>query len=172
MQGLCVGKATWNTIATDTCWQNISSSWVSVSAFDISGRLQVPSLGGSAEISLTDDFSRYTWPYPMQRKSDTFLTFQEWLLMVQRQTGRLLKIFRSDNGGEFVSNAFTQFLSDNGIVHQLIVPYTQQQNGVAERKNQTLMGMTRSMLLWSGLSSPYWAEVVVTATYILNRLTT
>lgn len=56
---------------------------------DISGKIHVSSLGGSNYyLTLTDDYSRYSWTYPMKRKSDTFPIFTEWLTMAQRQTGR------------------------------------------------------------------------------------
>lgn len=58
---------------------------------------------------------------------------------------------------------------ERGVVRQLIVFYIQQQNGVAERRNQILLGMIRSMLEWVGLSKVYWVEAVVTAIYLLNR---
>ena len=65
----------------------------------------------------------------------------------------LVKIntLRSDNGGEFVKNEFEEFLSKHGIQHRKTVPYTPQQNGVAERKNITLVEMARCMLYSKGL---------------------
>lgn len=96
---------------------------------DISGKIHVPSLGGSLYyLTLTDDFSRYSWTFPMKRKSDTFAYFQEWLTMVQRQTGCFLRCLRSDNGTEFVNGPFDEYLSKQGITRQLSIPYTQQQN--------------------------------------------
>ncbi|GKC44282.1 zinc finger, CCHC-type containing protein [Tanacetum coccineum] len=56
------------------------------------------------------------------------------------------------------------------IVHQVTAPYTPQQNGIAERKNRTLMDMVNSMMSYSGLSSGYWGEALLTACYILNRV--
>lgn len=140
---------------------------------DISGKIHEPSLGGSRYFfTLTDDYSRYTWTFPMRAKSDTFSYFQDWLTTAQRQTGKLLKILRTDNGTEFVNSFFDDFLQEAGILRQLTAPYTPQQNGASERKNQMLLGMTRSMLLWAGLPQGYWAEAVVAATYILNSVLT
>ena len=57
-----------------------------------------------------------------------------------------MRALRSDNGGEFESNAFNEFCSDAGICRQLTVPYNPQQNGVAERKNRTVCEDAKSML--------------------------
>ncbi|MCO5558473.1 hypothetical protein L7F22_012057 [Adiantum nelumboides] len=81
-----------------------------------------------------------------------------------------VQILRSDNGGEYVSNAFQKFCKDAGIQQQYTTPYTPQQNGVSERKNRTLVSAARAMLLTAGLSKPYWEEVVATAGYLQNRI--
>ena len=59
-----------------------------------------------------------------------------------------------------------------GVERQLNVGYTPQQNGVSERKNQTVMEMAKSMLLEKGLPKTFWPEVVNTAVYLLNRCPT
>ena len=71
--------------------------------------------------------------------------------MVENESGKKINTLRSNNGGEFVKNEFEAFLSKHGIQHQHIVPYTPQQNGVAEWKNRTLVEMTRCMLYSKGL---------------------
>eukprot|EP00171_Calliarthron_tuberculosum_P022896 IDg22896t1 len=81
----------------------------------------------------------------------------------ERQTGRKIKALRSDGGGEYTSNEFQAYLDDNGIAQQLTVPYTPQQNGVAERMNRTLKDLMRSMLLHKNVSQDLWADAVVTA---------
>ena len=57
-----------------------------------------------------------------------------------------LKTIRTDNGGEYTSRAFQQYLDDHGISHQLTVSYTPQQNGVAERMIKTLIDLVRCMI--------------------------
>ena len=74
----------------------------------------------------------------MKAKSETLCKFQEFKSLVENQTIRHICALRSDNGGEFESNAFNKFCSDAGICRQLTVPYNPQQNGVAERKNRTI----------------------------------
>ena len=62
----------------------------------------------------------------------------EWKAMVEKLTGRKLKVLRSDNGGEYTSEEFSKFLKSEGISHELTVPKSPEQNGVAERLNRTL----------------------------------
>lgn len=89
--------------------------------------------------------------------------------MAERQTGCKIKALRSDNGREYINKRFDDFLKQHGIVRQLSVPYSPQQNGVAERANRTLVEMARSMLVHSNMPVFLWAEAVQTACYIRNR---
>ena len=70
------------------------------------------------------------------------------------------------------SAQFTMFCEEAGIENQLTAPYTPQQNGVSERKNQMIMEMIRCMLHEKGLPKEYWAEAANTAIFLLNRLPT
>lgn len=79
---------------------------------------------------------------------------------------------RTDNGGEYVSKEFEEYLKSRGINHELTVPYSPAQNGVAERMNRTLMESARTMIGYAGLSESYWGEAVATAAYIRNRVPT
>jgi len=140
---------------------------------DLSGKMNTQALGGSSYyFALIDDYSRKTWVYFLREKSQAFGKFKEWLAMVEAETGRKLKKLRTDRGGEFLSGEFTTFCKERGIKRQLTNPHTPQQNGVAERKNRTIMEMARSMLNGKSLPNSFWAEAVNTAVYILNRCTT
>lgn len=83
-----------------------------------------------------------------------------------------IRILRSDNGGEYTSSAFDNLLKSRGIQRQLTIPATPQQNGVAERYNQTLLNTARCMLVESGLPETFWAEAISTAAYVRNRCPT
>ncbi|CAA7045430.1 unnamed protein product [Microthlaspi erraticum] len=76
---------------------------------------------------------------------------------------------RSDRGGEFMSKEFLKYCEDNDIRRQLTMPRTPQQNGVAERKNRTILEMARSMLKSKNLPKELWAEAVACAVYLSNR---
>ena len=79
-------------------------------------------------------------------------------------------MLRSDKGGEYNSNEFNAFWTKYGIKRQFTIPYTPQQNGVAEKKNKIIMEMARCML--GNLPSFLWREVVNTIIYTLNRCPT
>ena len=99
-------------------------------------------------ITFIVDFSRKTWIYFLRskRSEEVFLRFQEFKALVENQTGKKIKVLRSDNGGEYTSHVFDEYCRQEGIKRQLIVPYTPQQNGVAERKNCSIVGAARAML--------------------------
>ena len=71
-----------------------------------------------------------------------------------------------------MSKDFQAYLTSKGIEHQLTIPHSPQQNGVAERLNRTLMESARAMLSHSNLPNKFWAEAVATAAYLRNRTTT
>lgn len=137
---------------------------------DVCGKLG-PRLAGGAEYIVTfiDDKSRYVWLYVLKFKSEVFSKFQDWKAMVVWSTGRKLRVLWSDNGGEYTSREFDQYLKSEGIRHELTVLKNPQQNGVAERLNWTLVEMTRSMLAGSGLPQKFWAEILSTVVYLRNH---
>ena len=69
-----------------------------------------------------------------------------------------MKALRSNNGGEFISGEFKDFCNTEGIRRELIAPHNPQQNGVAERKNITIVGVARARLHDQGLPIHFWAE--------------
>ena len=89
--------------------------------------------------------------------------------MAEKHTFKPLLCLRTDGGGEYNSNAFKTFYSQHGILHQISTPYTPQQNGLAERKNRTLLTMTRSMLKTTNLPSCFWEQALGTSCYLQNR---
>ncbi|MCO5581719.1 hypothetical protein L7F22_035608 [Adiantum nelumboides] len=92
--------------------------------------------------------------------------------MVENEIGYKVQTLRTDRGGEYMSGAFKDFLGKKGIKHQCTMPYTPQQNGVAERKNMSLMEMARCMLKAKSLPHKLWMEAVACATHVLNRCPT
>lgn len=138
---------------------------------DLCGPLQVASLGGAVYFQLfIDDFSRMTFVYFLKKKSeatDCFINFKQF---VENQTDKKIKIFRSDNGGEFENNRMINILERNGIWNQTSTPHTPESNGLAERMNRSVVEKARCMLFDSKLSLELWAEAVSTAVYLINRL--
>lgn len=126
------------------------------------------SVGGAEYMMvLIDDYSRYTWVFPLARKSDVLDVFKEWLVAVERRFERKLKVFRSDNGGEFV--ALDPYLRGLGIEHQTSVAYSAPQNGDAERANRSIIERVIAIMHSERLPLALWAEVTQAVVYIKNR---
>ena len=137
---------------------------------DLCGPMQQASIGGAKYfLTFIDDATRKTFVYFLKAKHEVFGKFQEFKALAERQTSKQIKAIRSDNGGEFVSKAFDEHLKSHGIHHQKTVPYTPQQNGVAERANRTIVERARTMLYARDLDRELWAEAVATAVYISQQ---
>ena len=137
---------------------------------DLCGKINARSFGG-AEYFLTfiDDCTHYTWVYMLKHKNEVFDCFLCWKALVEKSSGRKLKTIRTDNGGEYTSTAFEEYLTSEGIRHERTIPRTPEQNGIAERMNRTLVETVRSMLFGARLPHAFWAEALSTAVYLRNR---
>ena len=105
----------------------------------------------------------------MKSKNEVFSRFQEFKAPVDNQTGRHIRVLRTDNGGEFTSNDFDDFCQDAGIKRELTVPYNPQQNGVVERKNKSICEAAKAMIHDHDLPMSLWAEASSTVVYVQNR---
>ncbi|CAH1415477.1 unnamed protein product [Lactuca virosa] len=123
-------------------------------------------------VTFIDDFSRYGYVYLIKHKSETFERFKEFKQEVENQLGRNIKMLRSDRGGEYLSTEFLDYLKECGIVSQLTPPRTPQLNGVAERRNRTLLDMVCSMMSRASLPISFWGYALETAAHILNLVPT
>ena len=126
-------------------------------------------------ITFIDDYSRYI--HLLYNKNEALDAFKIFKAEVEKQCGKQIKIMRIDRGGEYygrytedgkASGPFVKFLQENWIVAQYTMPGSPDQKGVAERKNQTLMDMVRSMLSSSKLPKSLWTEALKTIMYTLN----
>ena len=90
-------------------------------------------------LSFIDDYSRRYWVYTMKHKREVLDLFVEWKKNMEKNTGRKIKVLRSDNGGEYTSDPFLQLCRNEGIERHFTVRETPQQNGMAERMNKTLL---------------------------------
>jgi transposase InsO family protein len=129
------------------------------------------SIGGSKYcLVIVDDYSRFTWVFFLQEKSQTQETLKRFLRRDQNEFVLRIKNIRSDNGTEFKNSQIEGFLKEESIKHEFSSPYTPQQNGVVERKNRTLLDMTMTMLDVYKTPDQFWAETINTACYSINRL--
>jgi transposase InsO family protein len=118
---------------------------------------------------LVDDYSRYMWVIILGSKGEAALAIRRAQAAAEAECGRKLRVLRTDNGGEFTAGEFASYCADEGVQRHYSAPYSPQQNGVVERRNQTVVGMARALLKQRGVPAIFWGEAVVTAVYILNR---
>lgn len=90
-------------------------------------------------------------------------------MLSEKENGHIIRIFRSDNGTEFVNDELGLFFDEKGIYHQCTVPYTPEQNGCAEREMRTIVESARTMIHSKQLDKKFWAEAVSFAVHVLNR---
>ncbi|GJZ46008.1 putative RNA-directed DNA polymerase [Tanacetum coccineum] len=122
-------------------------------------------------LTIVDDYSRAVWVSMLKGKDEVFSNVVSFYNLIKNQFEKTVKIFRSDNGTEFVNKQFNNFCDINGIVHQTSCAYTPQQNGVAERKHRHLLNVARALMLPSAVlsgRSPY--ELVYKSEPILSHL--
>ncbi|GJZ22791.1 putative ribonuclease H-like domain-containing protein [Tanacetum coccineum] len=117
-----------------------------------------------------DDFSRFSWIFFLATKDETSEILQTFITGIENQINHKVKIIRCDNGTEFKNNDINQFCGMKGIKREFSVARAPQQNGVAERKNRTLIEAARTMLADSLLPTTFWAEAVSTTCYVQNRV--
>ena len=106
----------------------------------------------------------------MKSKSEVPTIFKDFHMHVKTQFQSNIKVLRSDNGTEFLSNNMLQYISSQGIIHQTSCVGTPQQNGVAERKNRDLLEKTRALMIHMHVPKKFWSFAILTATYLINRL--
>ncbi|GJV01722.1 putative ribonuclease H-like domain-containing protein, partial [Tanacetum coccineum] len=119
---------------------------------------------------ITDDFSRFSWTFFLRTKDETSAILKDFIRQIENQLNQKVKTIRCDNGTEFKNRDVIEFCGLKGIKREYSNARTPQQNGVAERKNRTLIEAARTMLADSFLPNTFWAEAVSTACYVLNRV--
>ncbi len=97
-----------------------------------------------------------------------FTKLREFEAMATRQVGQSIGTLRTDRGGEYIGREMENWMKQKGILHQMTTPYTPQQNGGVEWKNQTPNETVVMMLTVAGLDRQYWGEALLTACYVQN----
>ncbi|GJS09193.1 putative ribonuclease H-like domain-containing protein [Tanacetum coccineum] len=113
---------------------------------------------------------RFSWVFFLRTKDETSAILKDFIRQIENQLNQKVKTIRSDNGTEFKNKEVIEFCGIKGIKREYSNARTPQQNGVAERKNRTLIEAARTMLADSFLPNTFWAEAVSTACYVLNRV--
>ncbi|GJZ85520.1 putative ribonuclease H-like domain-containing protein [Tanacetum coccineum] len=119
---------------------------------------------------VTDDFSKFSWVFFLATKDETSGILKTFITEIENQLNHKVKVIRCDNGTKFKNSVMNLFCEMKEIKREFSVARTPQQNGVAERRNRTLIEAARTMLVDSKLPTTFWAEAVNTACYVLNRV--
>src|SRR5580765_5080881 len=132
--------------------------------------MEEKSLGGKRYfVIFKDNYSKYTYVYFMNQKSEVKDKLELFLNMVKNQINNSVITLRSDCGLEYKNAEVKAILDKFGIKHETSVPYTPQQNGKSERSMRTIVEAARTMLYSKNLPKNLWAEAVNTVVYVLNR---
>ncbi|CAI7908184.1 unnamed protein product [Closterium sp. NIES-54] len=116
--------------------------------------------------------TRYVWIVNVEVRSKAYEVFRLLLAHAQRQSGEKLKIWQSDGAAEFRSKEMKDYLAKKGIKHHVSLPYTHQQQGIAEHTNRTLMTKVRALMKQSKLPPTYWTYAMHHAVRVHNMLST
>jgi len=138
---------------------------------DLCGPMRTTSNGGAKYfMTMIDDYSRWGDVIFLRSKDEAPNKLIQFIERVERQTGIKVKQVQSDNGKEYRNQTLDSYFAKKGIQRRLSTPHTPQQNGVAERRNRTLVDSARAMLMQSNLPKSFWAEAISTANYIRNSI--
>ncbi|KAI5313816.1 hypothetical protein L3X38_042992 [Prunus dulcis] len=154
--GCAIGKSHRSSFDKEIAWR--ASQPLELIHSDTCGPMQSITLGGNRYfLTFIDDHTRMCWVFFLQHKSQAFNIFKRFKNMVELQSGYQIKKLRSDRGGEYTSLEFSKFCEEMGLERQLTIAYSPQQNGVAERKNHTVMEMARTMMHEKKIPLKFWA---------------
>jgi transposase InsO family protein len=110
--------------------------------------------------TLTDEHTREVVIYFLNKKSEAFATYKLFEAWVAVQRNTKVKILHTDRGGEYMSNAFVNYLASQGTHHELTCHNSPSQNGVAERLNKTLVLCGCACLIETDLPGFLWTEAL------------
>ncbi|MFS7942761.1 putative RNA-directed DNA polymerase [Helianthus anomalus] len=123
-------------------------------------------------VIFVDDYSRFTWFYPLKAKSDFYHILIIFFNFVQNQFSTSVKVFQSDGGTEFINHRVQNCFQEHGIHHRLSCPHTPEQNGRVERKHRHITETGLAIMFNAHAPSKLWVDAFTSATYIINRLPT
>ena len=94
----------------------------------------------------------------MKNKSNAFEKLSIFLKEVENMFDKKVKRFRTNRGKEYDTIGLNNYIQSLGVVHETTTPNSPSSNGVAERKNRTLINLTNAMLVSSGAPKYFWGE--------------
>ena len=124
---------------------------------DLCGPIMLGTNGGQRYfLLLVDDCSHYMWLQLLTSKDEAVAAIKKFKMRAKAKSGKKLHVLRTDRGDEFTSVEFAAYCTDHGVGQHQYAPYSPQQNGVVERRNQTVVGMARSMMKAKGMPTRFW----------------
>jgi hypothetical protein len=135
---------------------------------DICGPISpVTPSGNHYFLLLVDDYNRYMWVVLLPTKDGTPMAIKNVQAAAEQKSGKQLCALCT----EVTANHLKEYFTELGVQHQLTAPYSPPQDGVVERRNQTVVSVAQSMLKAKGLPGMFWGEAVMMVVYVLNWLT-
>ncbi len=123
---------------------------------DLWGPASTASHGGCKYfLTCYDDYTRKIHLSFIKSRSDALPAMQAYISKVETQLNVRVKCVRSDNGGEFNSGTWKQFMLAMGIEHIKVPPDAHAQNGRVERVHLTILNGVRTVLTHSGLGPEF-----------------
>ena len=138
---------------------------------DLMGPFAPAAHGGYKYVSkITDHFSRWNAVYLLCSKDQALASLQAYVTSTVIPFSSRIARFRADKGGEYTGKDFQAYCLETGIKQEFAATNTPQQIGESERVGRTLCAMVRCLLVDSGLPPNLWGELVLTTTYLCNRV--
>jgi len=137
---------------------------------DVWGPYSLSSVHGHKYLlTIVDDYSRYTWVFPLKQKFEVVKILENFVIFIQTKFETTITVIRSDNETEFFMN---NFFINKGIMHQTSCVNTPQQNSIVERKHSHLLNVARALMIQSHLPKIYWSYYVLHVAHIINMFPT
>ena len=151
--------------------ESISNSIFELIHSDVWEPSPVASIGGSRYfVVYIDDYSRYSWIFPMKSRFKILPIYSNFAKMVETQFSKRIKTFRSNNAFEYTQYAFQALLHSYGTIHHLTCPGTSQQNGQAKRKFRHILDTVHALLLSAKVPDPFRGEAALNDVHAINRI--
>jgi len=126
---------------------------------DLCGPITPATHGGRRYfLLLVDDSSRYMWLRLLSSKDEAADGIKAVKESAEAESRKKLRVLRTDRGGEFTAVQFAEYCAGEGVERHLTAPDSPQQNGVVERRNQTIVGIARSMMKAKSMPPEFWGR--------------
>lgn len=149
---------------------NKSNTSFTIIHFDVWGPSLIKNHNGIQWfVMFVNDYTHITCLYILKNKSDVGCIFRVFYQMINTRFKSSIKIFHSDNGGEFVNTTLFIFFQEHGILHKTTCSQTPKQNGIAECQNRHILKNTLTFLLGTSALQLFCFGVVTYVVYLLNQ---